>query len=79
MVKLIKRMRVIREKVDVIKQYDINEVIVLLKELAIVKFVESVDVVVNFGIDVRKFDQNVRGVIVLSYGIGRFVRVVVFI
>ncbi len=43
------------------KQYDINEAIALLKELATAKFVESVDVAVNLGIDARKSDQNVRG------------------
>ena len=62
MAKLTKRMRVIREKVDATKQYDINEAIALLKELATAKFVESVDVAVNLGIDARKSDQNVRGV-----------------
>lgn len=56
MVKLIKCMCIICVKVDVIKEYDINEVVVLLKELVIVKFVELVDVVVNLGIDVCKFD-----------------------
>lgn len=61
MAKLTKRMRVIREKVDATKQYDINEAIALLKELATAKFVESVDVAVNLGIDARKSDQNVRG------------------
>lgn len=58
MAKLTKRMRVIREKVDATKQYDINEAIALLKELATAKFVESVDVAVNLGIDARKSDQN---------------------
>ena len=53
MAKLTKRMRVIREKVDATKQYDINEAIALLKELATAKFVESVDVAVNLGIDER--------------------------
>lgn len=47
MAKLTKRMRVIREKVDATKQYDINEAIALLKELATAKFTESVDVAVN--------------------------------
>lgn len=72
MAKLTKRMRVIREKVDATKQYDINEAIALLKELATAKFVESVDVAVNLGIDARKSDQNVRGATVLPHGTGRF-------
>ncbi|MGN5094038.1 50S ribosomal protein L1 [Aeromonas hydrophila] len=78
MAKLSKRMRVIREKVDGTKEYSINEAIVLLKELATAKFVESVDVAVNLGIDARKSDQNVRGATVLPHGTGREVRVAVF-
>ena len=58
MAKLTKRMRVIREKVDATKQYDINEAIALLKELATAKFVESVDVAVNLGIDARKPERT---------------------
>lgn len=50
----------------------------LLKELATAKFVESVDVAVNLGIDARKSDQNVRGATVLPHGTGRSVRVAVF-
>ncbi|MGL5286005.1 LSU ribosomal protein L1P [Aeromonas sp. RU39B] len=78
MAKLSKRMRVIREKVDGTKEYGINEAIALLKELATAKFVESVDVAVNLGIDARKSDQNVRGATVLPHGTGRDVRVAVF-
>ena len=78
MAKLTKRMRVIREKVDVTKEYEINEAITLLKELATAKFVESVDVAVNLGIDARKSDQNVRGATVLPHGTGREIRVAVF-
>ena len=78
MAKLTKRMRTIREKVDVTKEYDINEAVALLKELATAKFVESVDVAVNLGIDARKSDQNVRGATVLPHGTGRDVRVAVF-
>jgi len=78
MAKLTKRMRVIRDKVDATKQYDINEAVALLKELATAKFTESVDVAVNLGIDARKSDQNVRGATVLPHGTGRSVRVAVF-
>ncbi|QDE32953.1 MULTISPECIES: 50S ribosomal protein L1 [Shewanella] len=78
MAKLTKRARVIREKVDVTKMYDINEAVTLLQELATAKFVESVDVAVNLGIDPRKSDQNVRGATVLPHGTGRDVRVAVF-
>ncbi len=78
MAKLTKRARVIREKVDATKLYDISEAVVLLQELATAKFVESVDVAVNLGIDPRKSDQNVRGATVLPHGTGRDVRVAVF-
>ncbi|ARD44122.1 MULTISPECIES: 50S ribosomal protein L1 [Colwelliaceae] len=78
MTKLSKRTRLIREKVDVLKEYDIAEAIALLKELATAKFRESVDVAVNLGIDARKSDQNVRGATVLPNGTGRDVRVAVF-
>ena len=78
MAKLTKRMRVIRDKVEVTKEYEINEAIALLKELATAKFVESVDVAVNLGIDARKSDQNVRGATVLPHGTGREIRVAVF-
>jgi large subunit ribosomal protein L1 len=78
MAKLSKRTRLIREKVDVLKDYDIAEAISLLKELATAKFRESVDVAVNLGIDARKSDQNVRGAAVLPNGTGRDVRVAVF-
>ncbi|MEW6995916.1 50S ribosomal protein L1 [Colwelliaceae bacterium MEBiC 14330] len=78
MAKLSKRARLIREKVDVLKEYDINEAVALLKEFATANFRESVDVAVNLGIDARKSDQNVRGATVLPNGTGREVRVAVF-
>ena len=78
MAKLTKRARVIRDKVDSTKEYEINEAVALLKELATAKFAESVDVSVNLGIDAKKSDQNVRGATVLPNGTGREVRVAVF-
>jgi large subunit ribosomal protein L1 len=78
MAKLTKRARAIAEKVDVTKEYEFNEASALLKELATVKFAESIDVAVNLGIDARKSDQNVRGATVLPNGTGKDVRVAVF-
>ncbi|MDP8162576.1 50S ribosomal protein L1 [Pasteurella skyensis] len=78
MAKLTKRMKAIREGVDATKSYEINEAVALLKKFATAKFVESVDVAVNLGIDPRKSDQNVRGATVLPHGTGREVRVAVF-
>ena len=78
MAKLTKRAKLIRSKVDSTREYAINDAVALLKELATSKFVESVDVAVNLGIDARKSDQNVRGATVLPHGTGRTVRVAVF-
>ena len=78
MAKLSKRARLIRDKVDATKEYEISEAVALLKELATAKFAESVDVAVNLGIDAKKSDQNVRGATVLPNGTGKDVRVAVF-
>jgi len=75
---LSKRNKMIREKVDGNKQYEVEEAFSLLKELSKVKFDESVDVAVNLGIDPRKSDQVVRGSSVLPNGTGKTVRVAVF-
>ena len=73
-----KRKRVIREKVEAGKAYDINEALGLVKEFATAKFPESIDVSVNLGVDPRKSDQVVRGSTVLPNGTGKTVRVAVF-
>lgn len=78
MTKLTKRIRMIREKADPNKTYQLVEAVKLLQELSTVKFVESVDISVNLGIDARKSDQLVRGTTLLPKGSGRMVRVAVF-
>ncbi|RLA19916.1 MAG: 50S ribosomal protein L1 [Gammaproteobacteria bacterium] len=78
MAKLSKRAKLIGEKVEPGKAYALDDAFGLLKEIASVKFNESVDVSVNLGIDPRKSDQNVRGATVLPNGTGKTVRVAVF-
>ncbi|MFC6277444.1 50S ribosomal protein L1 [Psittacicella hinzii] len=78
MAKLTKRQKLINSKVDKAKVYSVDEAVALLKEIASPKFVESVDVAVNLGIDARKTDQTVRGATVLPHGTGKTVRVAVF-
>lgn len=78
MVKLAKRIRAIREKCAPGKSYPITDAINLLKQVASVKFNESVDVCINLGIDTRKSEQTVRGATVLPFGTGKTVRVAVF-
>ncbi len=78
MAKLTKRQRAIRERVDRLRAYPVDDALGLVKELATAKFVESVDVAVNLGVDPRKSDQIVRGATVLPRGTGKSVRVAVF-
>lgn len=78
MAKQSKRLKAIRAKVENGKQYVAEEAFALLKSLSKVKFVESVDVSVNLGVDPRKSDQAVRGATVLPRGTGKSVRVAVF-
>lgn len=78
MAKLTKRKKLINEKIDPAKQYSIDEAVALIKELATVKFEETIDVAINLGIDPRKSDQAVRGATSLPHGTGKTVRVAVF-
>ncbi len=78
MAKLSKRAKAISEKLEHGKLYPIEEALGLLKDIPTAKFVESVDVSVNLGVDPRKSDQVVRGATVLPNGTGKTVRVAVF-
>lgn len=73
-----KRIDALRAKVDRNKLYPVQEALGLVKEGATAKFNESVDAVVNLGIDARKSDQLVRGALVLPNGTGKTTRVAVF-
>jgi len=78
MAKLTKRMKAIQEKIEHGKLYAADEAFTLLNDLPKAKFVESIDVAVNLGVDPRKSDQVVRGSTVLPHGTGKTVRVAVF-
>lgn len=73
-----KRSRAIRAKLEAGKLYQIDEALTFIKENASAKFVESVDVAINLGVDPRKSDQVVRSSTVLPNGTGKTVRVAVF-
>ncbi|MFA6063277.1 MAG: 50S ribosomal protein L1 [Gallionella sp.] len=73
-----KRYKAIAAKIDRNKQYALTDALALVKENAVAKFDESIDVAVNLGIDARKSDQLVRGSVVLPRGTGKTVRVAVF-
>jgi large subunit ribosomal protein L1 len=78
MAKLTKRTKAIRAKVDSQKLYPVADALNLVKECAVAKFDESIDVAVQLGVDAKKSDQVVRGSVVLPSGTGKSVRVAVF-
>lgn len=78
MSKISKRMRLIKEKMQLGKQYSPNDAFDFLKNLPATKFNQSIEVAINLGIDPRKSDQAVRGALVLPNGTGRTIRVAVF-
>ena len=73
-----KRLREAREQVERGRSYGIDEALDLVRNLSSGRFMESVDVSVNLGVDPRKSDQVVRGSTVLPNGTGKSVRVAVF-
>jgi len=76
--KLSKRQKPFLDKVQLGKQYPLDQAIALIKECATAKFKESVDIAINLGVDASKSDQNVRGSTVLPHGAGKSVKVAVF-
>jgi large subunit ribosomal protein L1 len=78
MARISKRLKAISEKVDRTRYYPLQDALNLVRETAVAKFDESIDVAVNLGIDAKKSDQAVRGSVVLPAGTGKTVRVAVF-
>jgi len=64
--------------IDKEKLYEPDEAIALVKQTARAKFDETIEVAVRLGVDPKKQDQNVRGVVVLPHGTGKTKRVLVF-
>ena len=77
MSKLTKNQKLTSEKIDAGKAYTLNEAAQLLKEITTTKFDASVDMDVRLGVDPRKANQMVRGVVALPHGTGKVVRVLV--
>lgn len=75
MSKLTKNQKLALEKIEEGKAYTLDEAAVLLKEITTTKFDASVDVDVRLGVDPRKANQMVRGVVSLPNGTGKQVRV----
>ena len=77
MSKLTKNRKLALEKLDKDKQYTISEASGLVKEMTTSKFDASVDIDVRLGVDPRKANQMVRGVVTLPHGTGKDVKVLV--
>ncbi|MCS7181229.1 MAG: 50S ribosomal protein L1 [bacterium] len=73
-----KRYSALLEKVDRTKIYELDEAIEVLKGLHSTKFDESVDLSIKLGVDPKKLQQPVRGSVVLPYGTGKEIKVLVF-
>ena len=73
-----KRFRALQEKVKSIDPIPLADAIKQLKTFGTTKFIQTVEVSTNLGIDPRQSDQNVRGSVALPHGIGKVVRVAVF-
>ncbi len=75
--KLTKNQKKAQELVEIGKEYSIDEAAKLVKEITFTKFDASVDVDIRLGVDPKKADQMVRGVVSLPHGVGKDVRVLV--
>jgi len=77
MAKLTKNRKAVVAKYNSEKEYALEDAAKLLKEISFTKFDASVDVDIRLGIDPKKSDQMVRGVVSLPHGLGKTVRVLV--
>jgi large subunit ribosomal protein L1 len=77
MAKLTKNKKLALAKIDATKQYAIGDAATLVKEITTTKFDASVDIDIRLGVDPRKANQMVRGVVTLPNGTGKDTRVLV--
>jgi len=77
MAKISKNRKAVLAKYNPEKEYSLEDASQLVKEISFTKFDASVDVDIRLGVDPKKSDQMVRGVVALPHGIGKDVRVLV--
>ena len=75
--KLTKNQKAIADKVDREKEYSLADASALVKDITFTKFDASVDLDIRLGVDPRKADQMVRGVVTLPHGTGKDMKVLV--
>ncbi len=78
MPRVAKRRKALLAKVDVTKRYKLAEAVKLVKQTANTKFDETIDIVMNLGVDPAQSDQGVRGMVSMPHGTGKSVKVAVF-
>lgn len=79
MAKLTKKQKEAFAKLDKSKSYDLAAASSLVKEITNVKFDASVDIAIRLGVDPRKANQMVRGVVTLPHGTGKDVKVLALV
>ncbi|WP_417872082.1 50S ribosomal protein L1 [Winogradskyella sp.] len=79
MAKLTKKQKEANAKLDATKVYGLNEASALIKEITNVKFDASIDLAIRLGVDPRKANQMVRGVVTLPHGTGKDVKVLALV
>ena len=77
MSKLTKNQKAVLAKYDKNQVYSLNDACALLKEITYTKFDASVEITTNLGVDPRKANQMIRGVVTLPHGTGKVTRVLV--
>lgn len=77
MAKLSKKQKIAHDKVEIDKLYSIEEASKLIKEVNYTKFDASIDMAVRLGVDPRKANQMVRGIVTLPHGTGKDTKVLV--
>jgi len=77
MAKITKKRKAIEGKVEPNKEYTLNDAAKLVKEVTYTKFDASVDLDIRLGVDPRKANQMVRGIVSLPHGTGKTKRVLV--
>ena len=79
MARLTKKQKAAYAKVDANTSYDLKAASALIKDITTVKFDASVDLAIRLGVDPRKANQMVRGVVTLPHGTGKYVKVLALV
>ena len=77
MARISKNRKVVASKFNLEKEYSLEDASNMLKDITFTKFDASVDLDIKLGVDPKKSDQMVRGVVALPHGLGKVVRVLV--